>query len=241
MPGEEIKRYIPFLHLGEEDLRPSLAAADRRTAYLKLREAALQMLRSDLKEVEELCLCPAPAALIFRVVCVEVGLVPDLPVFYTEIHAFSPAVIDVPDDMLADPCPFVKVGGRDRPVLFYRMLNALTEPVKHMSSGLLYAGEVFVGVHEIIRGGVVLIGFEILKDTGDVDGVGATVVVAVSAVVSPRVGDPERRVCVDVVRYLVFLNSLRAVVYRVHRFDWSALIGEIDLDFAHIRSTFRRI
>ena len=53
---------------------------------------------------------------------VSVRLVPDLPVLYAVFEAVCPALVVMPYDMLADPCPLAEVGRRVDPVRAYFLI-----------------------------------------------------------------------------------------------------------------------
>lgn len=120
------------------------------TADAQLRKARLEVLGGNLVKLEVLLRRPAPGPLLRAVVRVEVRLVPNLPIADVIAVAVCPALIVMPDDMLADRCPLVKIRRRQGVVLADLMLNPLPQAVKGLGPRLQRDRNVLIRAGEIV-------------------------------------------------------------------------------------------
>ena len=171
VPGEKVELgSFALNHLFKEGARPGEIVCKCGTAELDLGEATAQIEERGLEEVEELLGRAAPASLFVVVdyVCVKVSLVPDLPILDGIVEAVCPALGVVQDDVLADLCPLERVCGLYSSVFAGPMLDGGAETVIDLAVSLKAGGNVFIGVDEIVSGGIVGIAREIGEDAMNV-------------------------------------------------------------------------
>ena len=150
MPGEKVKRSISLFHFSQEILCPVTSAGNGGAADFKVREALFKVLRGCFVKVEILRLCTAPAAFVCAVVAVKVRLVPYFPVGHVVIESVCPALGIVADNMLTDNRPFFGIGRRNRTVLFYLMLNSLSETEKGFCACFKADENCLIGAFKIV-------------------------------------------------------------------------------------------
>ena len=119
----------------------------KNTAARKLLswEAALQVVRRDAVEFEELFARPLPHGRVLR-------FVPDFPVSDVPAEAVRPALVVVADDMLADARPLREVLGRVDAVGLdlLEVLNGDSQTVEDLRAGFDDRLQVGVGEGEVV-------------------------------------------------------------------------------------------
>ena len=248
VPREEVERHVVVVGVGEELVGPFLVSGEGGAADLEVGEFALEVLRHNLEELEELGRGTAPAARgeVLRGVVerIEVGFVPDFPVNDVElvregdvaggaggVHAPAPALVVVADHVFADAGPLGEVLRGQHAVLLGAVLDGLAEAEEHGGAGAADGVEVVVGEHEVVVLRVVLVRVEVREDGVDVAGVGAARD-AVDGVVRAREGEAGGLVVEEVAALLVAAHGRHggAVVDGVHRLDRAERLRGVDGD-----------
>ena len=220
---EEVHRGFLLFQIRDE-LAPPLDAFDvrqRGSPDLDIRETFFQMPDRDIKELDVFADGPGPALMPE-----QVGLVPDLPVDDPAVESVRPALVLVPDDVLADPRPLVKVLRGDCSVMFDLVFDRGTEAVEDFGPGFLNRVEIGVGQGEVVGRRIILVGVKVRKDLVDVDGAPPFQ----RRVVQTGVGDPRRGVRLVAPHFVV---ARRTVVDAVHVLDLAERLGKRNVYVSH--------
>ena len=230
MPGKEVQRHIPALHLGKEPFIPyryrphaRIRTGHGRTADTKVGETAFEVLYGNLEEIVEFLRGTGPTARIHLplvVVPFQVGLVPDLPVLDVVLEAVGPAFIVMADDVLADLRPLLVVLGRIDSILLQGLvLDTLAQAVEHLHACILDALDIPISQRKVVGLGLVRVLGKVREDDGNVDhmlsvcaGSGGVVVAGIAHVGGPEIAGGAG---ID----LLGIVDARAVVDGIHTFD----------------------
>ena len=185
------------------------------------------MLKRDSEEDVELLSRSAPASFILCVVGIDIGLVPDLPIFHIVMIAVRPAFSIVTDDMLTYYRPLFEVLRGQSAVFLRFVLDVMSKTVEMVRSCVLGHLYIFVGAGKIVICGIVGIRIEVRKHGTHVDRVLKTVSGIEGCVVISRVGYSELLVKLEIRRSVILCAFAgRTVVYTMQGLDFSKLPAE---------------
>ena len=200
------------------------------------------MRRHNVEKFKELRLCTAPATLVRRVVGIQVGLIPDLPIAEIETITVCPALGIVSDDMLADLCPFLKILRHNRTVFLNLMLNTRTETVEGLRSGRFGGQNIIICAEEIVGCRIVNVRLKSRENGVNVDGMLVAVVGVEGRIMIACKGNARRHIFHHVASSTpgIRIGGLgnRTIVNGMHRLDRADRTVKIHLDLCHNHNSF---